>query len=143
MFMGEYNHSIDTKNRVIIPSKFREQLGDSFVVSCGLDGCLYLCTYEDWETFIGKLRELPYTKETRDLQRFFGQNSTIVDTDKQGRVLIPQNLKAMAGIDKDIVFVGAISKVELWAKERLNSNTPDETMESIVDKLSTQYGLRF
>lgn len=143
MFMGEYNHSIDPKNRVIIPAKFRDGLGDSFVVSAGLDGCLYLCPFKDWEDFITKLSELPFTKETREFQRFFTQNATEVEVDKQGRILLPQNLKSLAGIDKDVTFVGVIGKVELWASERLNNVTPDETMEAIAEKLSTQYGLRF
>ena len=143
MFMGEFNHSIDPKNRVIIPAKFREGLGDVFVVTAGLDGCLYLCPNKDWEEFVKKLSELPFTRETREFQRFFTQNAAEIEIDKQGRALIPANLKALAGIDKDVVFVGVIGKVELWAKERLDGVTPDASMEDIAEKLSTEYGLRF
>lgn len=143
MFMGEFNHSIDPKNRVFIPSKFRDGLQDNFVMTAGLDGCLYLCPYPDWEGFVMKLNELPITKETRELQRFFMQNAAEISLDKQGRAIIPANLKSYAGIDKDVVFVGVIGKVELWAKERLDNLHSDKAMEDIVEKLSTEYGLRF
>ena len=143
MFMGEFNHSIDPKNRVIVPAKFREGLGENFVVSAGLDGCLYMWTYADWESFVLKLEELPFTRETRELQRFFSQNSSELEFDKQGRVLVPANLKKMAGIEKDVVFVGAIGKVELWAKERLDGVAPSAPMEDIAEKLATEYGLSF
>ena len=143
MFMGEFNHSIDPKNRVIVPAKFREGLGENFVVSAGLDGCLYMWTYADWENFVMRLEELPFTKETRELQRFFSQNSSELEFDKQGRVLIPAKLKELAAIDKDVVFVGAIGKIELWAKERLDGVAPSAPMEDIAEKLATEYGLRF
>ncbi len=143
MFMGEFNHSIDPKNRVIVPAKFREGLGESFVASAGLDGCLYMWKYADWEGFVTRLEELPFTKETRELQRFFSQNSAELEFDKQGRVLIPANLKALAGIEKDVTFIGAIGKVELWARERLAGAAPSAPVEDIAEKLATEYGLRF
>lgn len=143
MFMGEYNHSIDPKNRVIVPAKFRDELGENFVVTAGLDGCLYLCPTNDWKAFVEKLAQLPFTKETRVFQRHFMQNAADCEIDKQGRILIPSNLKELAGLDKDVVFVGVIGKIELWSKERLEANTADETMEDIAEKLSTQFGLQF
>lgn len=143
MFMGEFNHSLDPKNRAFIPAKFREGLGESFVITAGLDGCLYLCPMSDWEAFATKLSELPFTKETREFQRFFMQNAAECEPDKQGRIIIPANLKELAGIEKDIVFVGVIGKVELWSKERLEAGKPDETMEEIAEKMSTEFGLRF
>ena len=117
MFMGEFNHSIDPKNRVIVPAKFREGLGENFVVSAGLDGCLYMWTYADWESFVMKLEELPFTRETRELQRFFTQNASELEFDKQGRIIIPQELKSYAGIEKELVTMGAMSKIEIWSKE--------------------------
>lgn len=143
MFMGEFNHSIDPKNRVIVPAKFRDELGESFVLTAGLDGCLYLCPTKDWEAFVEKLAQLPFTKETREFQRHFTQNAAECEIDKQGRILIPSNLKTLAGLDKDVVFVGVIGKVELWSKERLEADSPNESMEDIAEKLSTQFGLRF
>lgn len=143
MFMGEFNHTIDPKNRVIVPAKFRDELGDNFVVTAGLDGCLYLSPMKDWVAFTEKLAELPFTKETRELQRYFLQNAAECELDKQGRILIPQNLKELAGLEKDIVFVGVIGKVEIWSKERIDGNTADKSMEEIAEKLSTEYGLRF
>ena len=107
MFMGTYDHSIDAKGRVIVPAKFREELGDSFVVTLGLDGCLFVYPQEDWEDFVKQLRELPGSKEARKLQRYFMAGAASCELDKQGRTLIPANLREKAGLEKDIVFVGA------------------------------------
>ena len=143
MFMGEYNHSIDPKNRVIVPAKFREELGDVFVISAGLDGCLYLSKKSDWEAFAERLAELPFTAESRRLQRHFMRNAQECEPDKQGRILIPQNLKDLAGLEKDIVLVGDGNKVEVWSKEKLDGMMGDETMEDIAEKMSVEYNLRF
>ena len=143
MFMGEFDHTIDVKNRVIVPAKFRDELGEKFVVSAGLDGCLYLTKKEDWEEFAGRLAGLPMTKESRQLVRFFMKNAQECEPDKQGRIVIPQGLKEMAGLEKDIVMIGSVSKVEIWSKEKLDSQSGDENMEDIVEKLSTEYGLQF
>ena len=118
MFMGTYDHSIDAKGRVIVPAKFREELGDSFVVTLGLDGCLFVYPQEDWEDFVKQLRELPGSKEARKLQRYFMAGAASCELDKQGRTLIPANLREKAGLEKDIVFVGVMGKVEIWSKER-------------------------
>ena len=96
MFMGTYDHSIDTKGRVIVPAKFRETLGDSFVVTLGLDGCLFVYPNEEWEDFVRQLKELPGSKEARKLQRYFMAGAAPCDVDKQGRVLIPSNLREKA-----------------------------------------------
>jgi len=143
MFMGEFNHTIDPKNRVIVPAKFREELGEAFVISAGLDGCLYLTKKSDWEAFAQRLAELPFTAETRQLQRHFMRNSLECEPDKQGRILIPQNLKDLAGLEKDVVLVGSVTKVEIWSKERLDGMSGDETMEEIAEKMSVDYNLRF
>ena len=142
MFMGEFNHVLDPKNRVIVPAKFREELKDRFVITAGLDGCLYMLTFEYWENFAAQLAQLPFTKQTREFQRFFTQNAAEAEIDKQGRVLIPTNLKTLAGIDKDVVFVGVIGKIELWARERLDNSRADDTMENIAERMSTEFGLR-
>ena len=91
MFMGEYNHTIDAKGRLIIPSKFRELLGEEFVLTRGLDGCLYIYPMDEWESFEMKLRSLPLTnKNARTFSRFFVAGATTCELDRQGRILVPQ-----------------------------------------------------
>jgi len=148
MFMGEYNHTIDPKNRIIVPAKFREGLGDNFVISAGMDGCLYLVKREDWEAFAERLDKLPFTAESRKLKRYFMRNSAECEPDKQGRILIPQTLKELAALEKDVVMVGSSSKIEIWSKERLDSLDNEsaeagESMETTAEKLSVEYNLVF
>ena len=102
MFMGEYSHTIDTKGRLIVPSKFRESLGDSFVVTKGLDGCLFVYDMTEWKSFEEKLKELPMShRDTRKFARFFLAGASQVEVDKQGRILIPNVLREFAGLEKD------------------------------------------
>ena len=118
MFMGEYNHTIDAKGRLIIPSKFREVLGDEFVVTKGMDGCLFVFDDPEWQAFEEKLHGLPMIdKEARQFTRFFLAGAASVEVDKQGRILIPAVLREFAGITKDAVLVGVGSRVEIWSKE--------------------------
>ena len=142
MFMGTYEHSIDTKGRVIIPAKFREQLGDSFVVTLGLDGCLLVYPESEWQDFVKELRELPGSKEARKLQRYFMAGAAPCDVDKQGRVLIPANLREKAGLEKDIVFVGVMSKIEIWSKEHWDENDDFENVDEIAEHMS-ELGLSY
>ncbi|WP_029504494.1 division/cell wall cluster transcriptional repressor MraZ [Lachnoclostridium phytofermentans] len=141
MFMGEYNHTIDAKGRIIVPSKFRESLGEHFVVTVGLDGCLFVYPSEEWQHFVEQLKNLPGNKEARQLQRYFMAGAADCEVDKQGRILIPSNLRQHAGLDKDIVFVGVLSKIEIWSKERWESNSYDN-MDEIADHMS-EFGLSF
>lgn len=116
MFIGEYTHAIDPKNRIVIPSKFREDLGDSFVITKGLDGCLYVYTKDEWSIFENKLKTLPLTnKNARAFSRFFFAGASDGDMDKQGRVLIPSNLLKYANIEKDIVSIGVANRIEIWS----------------------------
>lgn len=142
MFMGTYEHSIDTKGRVIIPAKFREQLGDSFVVTLGLDGCLFVYPENEWQDFVKELRELPGSKEARKLQRYFMAGAAPCDVDKQGRVLIPANLREKVGLEKDIVFVGVMSKIEIWSKEHWDENDDFENVDEIAEHMS-ELGLSY
>lgn len=142
MFMGTYEHSIDTKGRVIIPAKFREQLGDSFVVTLGLDGCLFVYPENEWQDFVKELKELPGSKEARKLQRYFMAGAAPCDVDKQGRVLIPANLREKAGLEKDIVFVGVMSKIEIWSKEHWDENDDFENVDDIAEHMS-ELGLSY
>lgn len=137
MFIGEYQHSLDSKNRIIVPSKLREGLGEKFIISKGLDGCLYAYPIEEWRKFEEKLKNLPLTnRDARAFVRFFVAGATEVDTDKQGRGLIPANLREYAGIEKEIVTIGALNKIEIWSKEKWeNYNESDIDFDSIADKM--------
>lgn len=133
MFMSEYNHTIDTKGRLIIPAKFRDVLGQEFVVSKGMDGCLFVYANEDWSAFEQKLTSLPLiNKEARQFARFFLAGAAQVELDKQGRILLPANLREFAGLDKDVVLVGVGSRVEIWSKEKWDACGADEDMDSIT-----------
>ena len=142
MFMGEYNHTIDTKGRIIIPSKFREALGDQFVVTLGLDGCLFVYPNEEWMNFVAQLKNLPGSKEARQMQRYFMAGAADCEVDKQGRILIPNKLREHAGLEKDIVFVGVLSKIEIWSIEKWDSNNDYDDMDQIAEHMS-EFGLSF
>ncbi len=132
MFMGEYNHTIDAKGRLIIPSKFREVLGDEFVVTKGMDGCLFVFDQPEWQAFEEKLRGLPMIdKEARQFTRFFLAGAASVEVDKQGRILLPAVLREFAGITKDTVLVGVGSRVEIWSKDRWEGTVTYQDMEEI------------
>jgi len=136
MFMGTYEHGLDAKGRVIVPAKLREGLGESFVVTLGLDGCLFAYPMEEWEGFIDKLKELPGNKEGRKLQRHFMANAAMCEVDRQGRSLIPAKLREAAGLTKDIIFVGVLSKIEIWSKERWEETSEYDDMEDIAEHMS-------
>ena len=119
MFMGEYNHTIDAKGRLIIPSKFREVLGDEFVVTKGMDGCLFVFDNPEWQNFAEKLRSLPMIdKEVRQFTRFFLAGAASVEVDKQGRILLPAVLREFADITKDAVLIGVGNRIEIWSRDR-------------------------
>ncbi|SKA83383.1 MraZ protein [Caloramator quimbayensis] len=138
MFIGEYQHALDTKNRIIIPSKFREELGNSFVITKGLDGCLYCYPMEEWKKLEEKLKSLPLTnKDARAFVRFFFSGAADIEIDKQGRALIPQNLIEYANIVKDIVSIGVSTRIEIWSKEKWDEyNTQNINYEEIAEKMS-------
>lgn len=137
MFMGEYNHTIDAKGRLIIPSKFREILGDAFVVTKGLDGCLFVYDNEEWKRFEEKLRSLPITnKEARQFVRFFLAGATEAEVDKQGRILIPNVLREFAGLAKDVALVGVGSRIEIWSRERFEDTAAFDDMDEIAEHMA-------
>ncbi|SFK52813.1 MraZ protein [Lachnospiraceae bacterium KH1T2] len=136
MFMGEYNHTIDAKGRLIIPAKLREGLGDSFVVTKGLDGCLAAYTAQSWTDLQQKLAALPeFSKEARAVKRFYLAGAFTAEVDKQGRVLLPVNLREHAGLIKDVVLVGVGDKVEIWSAEKWHDTAP-ENIDDIAESLS-------
>ena len=137
MFMGEYNHTIDAKGRLIVPSKFRETLGDTFVVTRGLDGCLFVYDNEEWGIFEEKLKSLPITnKEARQFVRFFLAGAAEVEVDKQGRILVPNVLREFAELNKDVVLIGVASRIEIWSKERFEGMATYEDMAEIAEHMA-------
>ena len=143
MFMGEYSHTIDTKGRLIIPSRFREELGETFVVTKGLDGCLFAFSDEEWKAFEIKLKSLPLTnKNARQFARFFVAGATPCELDKQGRILLPATLREFAGLEKDVVLTGMLIRIEIWSKDKWNENNSldDVAMDEIAEQM-TDLGL--
>ena len=119
MFMGEYQHSIDPKGRLIIPAKLREELGESAVLTRGLENCLFLFSGDEWEDLSGKLRALPMTRaDARAFSRFFFSGAAECEFDKQGRIMVPQPLRGYASLERDVTIVGVSSRVEIWDKTR-------------------------
>jgi len=118
MFIGEYQHNIDAKGRMIVPAKFREELGQAFVVTKGLDKCMTIYTLEEWKIFENKLKSLPTADAgVRRFQRFFIGGACECESDSQGRVLIPKNLIEYAEIEKDVISVGLSNRIEIWSRE--------------------------
>lgn len=115
--MGEYLHTIDGKGRLIVPAKFREALGETFIATKGLDHCLFVYPTDEWKILEEKLRALPFTQpDARAFVRFFFSGATECELDKQGRILLPANLREYAQLDKDVVLVGVSSRVEIWSQ---------------------------
>ena len=134
----EYQHSLDTNNRIIVPAKLREELGNKFVITKGLDGCLYVYPLAEWKILEEKLKTLPLTnKDARAFVRFFFSGACEIELDKQYRGVIPQNLKEYAGIEKDIVSIGVLSRVEIWSKEKWDEyNESNIDFDSISEKMN-------
>lgn len=139
MFYGEYQHTVDPKGRVIIPSKFRDGLGEKFIVTKGLDNCLFAYSSEEWSNLEAKLRSLPFTdKDVRAFVRFFFAGACECEVDKQGRILIPLNLREYAGLDKDIYVIGVSTRVEIWDKQKWDSYSSDDNVsaDKIAEKMA-------
>lgn len=137
MFMGEYNHTIDDKGRLTIPAKIREQLGTNFIVTRGLDNCLFIYPKNEWENVISKYRELPNTKDARNFMRFFLSGATVNEFDKQGRINIANSLIKYANLKKDCVIIGVNERLEVWDKESWDNFilTNEDTITEVADKL--------
>ena len=136
MFMGEYNHTIDAKGRLIIPSKFREALGNEFVLTKGLDGCLFVFPMKEWEAFEEKLRSLPLIdKNARKFSRFFLAGASTCELDKQGRILVPGTLREFAQMDKEVVLTGMLDRIEVWSKEQWLQNNAYDDMDDIAQSM--------
>ena len=130
MFMGQYENSIDAKNRMIVPSKFREELGFQCVLTKGIDKCLYIYTMSEWETFAEKLKALPVSNEhTRKFVRHFNASAVRCEIDKQGRMTIPQMLRKYAGLEKELITIGIMNKIEIWSKSEWNEESNETEMD--------------
>ena len=136
MLIGEYEHSLDVKGRIIMPSKFREDIGDKFIVTKGLDGCLFAFSKEEWKKFEEKLSTLPISnKDARSFTRFFFAGAIDCELDKQGRFLISANLREFAEFVKDVVIVGMNSRIEIWSKEKWENCNNNLSADDIAEKM--------
>ncbi|HHX17072.1 MAG TPA: division/cell wall cluster transcriptional repressor MraZ [Mollicutes bacterium] len=141
MLMGEYHHTIDDKGRLIIPSKFRYDLGDKFVITKGLDGCLFVYPKNEWENIISKLKILPFTKkDARIFMRFFLSGATECEFDKQGRISITSPLAEYAELTKECVIIGVNDRLEIWSKNRFETFFDDneDKLSDIAENLFNQ-----
>lgn len=131
MFLGQYQHSIDAKGRLIVPAKFREGLGERFVVTKGLDNCLFAYPQEEWKIFEEKLKQLPLTNPgARKFVRFFFAGAVECELDNQGRIMVPTHLREYAGLKKDIVSIGVNNRIEIWNKDNWNEYSDEEDYNS-------------
>ena len=138
MLIGEFEHSLDAKGRLIMPAKLREAIGDKFVVTKGLDGCLFAFSIEEWSNFEEKLKSLPLSnRNSREFTRFFLSGATECEIDKQGRFLIPTNLRETATLQKEVVIIGVGTRIEIWDKEKWNSyNDENISVEDIAENMT-------
>lgn len=139
MFIGEYQHSIDTKGRLIIPSKFRDDLGPIFIMTKGLDNCLFVYPKNEWQILEEKLKSLPLTsRDARAFVRFFFAGATECELDKQGRILVPSNLREHSKLEKEAVIIGVSTRVEIWSKSEWDTYNEDDSLsyESIAEKMA-------
>lgn len=142
MFYGEYQHTIDRKGRIIVPSKFRqvfkEHYVEKFYVTRGLDGCLFVFTEDEWKAQEQKFKAMPFTKqEARRFNRLYFSGACDIMCDKQGRILLPQYLKDFAGIKRDVVIVGISNRIEIWSKDRWDSfyKNYNQAFEDLAEKI--------
>jgi len=140
MLIGEYRHNIDDKGRLIIPSKFREEMGMKFVITRGLDGCLFVYSMSEWEKIVAKLQTLSFTKkDVRTFNRFFLSSATVCEFDKQGRINIVNSLIEYAGIQKECTIIGVNDRLEIWASDKFdalmeeNQTKFEEIAENLFD----------
>lgn len=137
MFIGEYHHTIDEKGRLTIPSKLREALGQNFILTRGLDGCLFLYSNEEWTNVVNKYKELPNVKEARNFMRFFLSGATICEFDKQGRINITSPLINYASLNKNCIIIGVNDRLEIWSEENWEKFVSDneQSFSDMADHL--------
>ena len=137
MLMGEYSHSLDTKGRLIMPAKLRQVIGDKFILTKGLDGCLFAFSQTEWNNFEEKLKGLPLSdKNARNFVRFFLSGATECEIDKQGRFLIPTNLRISANLEKDAIIIGVGTRIEIWNKETWEKCDEEISADEIAENMA-------
>ena len=138
MLIGEYSHTIDSKGRMIVPAKFRLELGERFIVTKGFDGCLYGYSLEEWKSIEEKIKTLPLItgKDARNFTRFFFSSAIECELDSQGRILITQNLRQHAELEKDVVVIGVSTRIEIWSKQKWESYNDEQDSDDIAEKMS-------
>lgn len=137
MLLGEFQHNIDAKGRIIVPAKFREELGECFYVTRGLGGCLWVFAQSEWDVILKKFNEMPLV-ESRDIARYFFSGATDVTPDAQGRIIIPQKLRTHAHLEKDVTFIGLNNRVEIWNTDdwaRANDAIDEQSVEEKMARL--------
>lgn len=137
MLIGEYEHTIDAKGRLSMPSKLRRDMGEAFIVTKGLDGCLFAFSQEEWKNFETKLKSLPLSdKNARNFVRFFLAGATECEIDKQGRFLIPSNLREAAKLEKEAVIIGVGTRLEIWNKDVWTSKDEEISADEIAENMT-------
>ena len=139
MLIGQYEHSLDAKGRLIMPAKLREDMGEKFIITKGLDGCLFGFSQKEWENFEAKLKTLPLTnKNARDFVRFFLSGAMECEIDKQGRFLISSNLRKVATLEKEVVIIGVGTRIEIWDKNKWEKYNSEENIsaDSIAENMT-------
>ena len=137
MLMGEYSHSLDTNGRLIMPAKLRQDIGDKFILTKGLDGCLFEFSQTEWNNFEEKLKGLPLSdKNARNFVRFFLSGATECEIDKQGRFLIPTNLRISANLEKDAIIIGVGTRIEIWNKETWEKCDEEISADEIAENMA-------
>ena len=143
MLIGEYSHSLDVKGRLIMPAKLREDMEENFIITTGLDGCLFGFSMSEWQKFEDKLKTLPITnKNARNFVRFFLSGATECELDKQGRFLIPGKLREVASLDRDVTIIGAGTRIEIWNKEKWEEHNSEENLSiAEIEKNMEELGI--
>ncbi len=137
MLIGEYEHSLDTKGRLILPVKLRQDMGDKFIITKGLDGCLFAFSQNEWLNFETKLKTLPLSdRNARNFVRFFLSGATECELDKQGRFLIPSNLRTAANLEKETIIIGVGTRLEIWDKATWSKCDEDISADEIAENMT-------
>ena len=137
MLIGEYEHTLDAKGRLSMPAKLRRDMGEAFIVTKGLDGCLFAFSSEEWMNFETKLKSLPLSdKNARNFVRFFLAGATECEIDKQGRFLIPSNLRLAANLEKEAIIIGVGTRLEIWNKATWMSKDKEISADEIAENMT-------
>ena len=140
MFMGEFHHNLDEKNRLIIPSKFRDELGKKFIITRGLEECLFVYSMEEWNKIVDKLRSLPFTnKDARTFMRMFLSGATECELDSNSRIIIPSNLINYSSLEKEVIVIGVNERLEIWSSKKYEDffNSNIEKFSDVAEGLFT------